>query len=117
MKIGDIAKQTGVPARMIRYYESQGLLEPRRGTNGYRDYDEADARRVARIRNHIVAGLPTRLIKVVFDMEDPSWSGSCSQEFAAMLTDELAAIDERIACLSVSRQTLADYLTRIAPAS
>jgi MerR family transcriptional regulator, copper efflux regulator len=43
MKIGEASKATGVSPRMIRHYESIGLV-PRaaRRTSGYRDYDERD---------------------------------------------------------------------------
>jgi DNA-binding transcriptional MerR regulator len=40
MRIGDLAKLTGVSASTIRFYEIQGLLPaPGRLANGYRDYD------------------------------------------------------------------------------
>ncbi|MFC7493543.1 MULTISPECIES: MerR family transcriptional regulator [unclassified Nocardioides] len=110
MKIGDLAERTGVPTRMIRYYESQGLLTPERGDNGYRLYSDDDVARVRRIRNHVAAGLPTRLIRVVFEMEKPTWTQACSRDFADMLTEEVASLDERIACLSASRETLRDFL-------
>lgn len=42
MKIGDLAARTGVPPRMLRYSDQQGLLRPARGENGYRRYSEAD---------------------------------------------------------------------------
>ena len=38
MKIGELSRRTGVPPRMLRYYEQQGLLRPARGQNGYRCY-------------------------------------------------------------------------------
>lgn len=110
MKIGGVAERTGVAPRMIRYYESQGLLEPGRGANGYRIYDEDDVDRVRRIRNHVSAGVPTRLIQVIFDMEKPTWTQDCDRELAGMLRRELDALDERIACLSASRETLAGFL-------
>ncbi len=110
MKIGEVAEATGVPQRMIRYYEAQGLLDPGRGGNGYRVYSETDVDRVRRIRNHLAAGLPTRLIKIVFDMEKPTWSQACDAAFASMLRDELAAMDDRIACLQASRDTLHRFL-------
>lgn len=113
MKIGDVAEATGVPARMIRYYESQGLLEPGRGDNGYRVYTQADVDRVRRIRNHVAAGLPTRLIKVVFDMEKPTWTPSCDATFAAMLREELDAMNERISCLQASRETIRGVLAAL----
>jgi len=113
MKIGEVAERTGVPQRMIRYYESQGLLEPERGSNRYRVYSEEDVERVRRIRNHIAAGMPTRVIKVILEMEQPTWTQQCSADFAGMLAREVEAIEERIACLSMSRQTLRDYLDRV----
>ena len=40
MRIGDLAKLTGVSASTIRFYEIQGLLPAAaRLANGYRDYD------------------------------------------------------------------------------
>jgi hypothetical protein len=46
MRIGELAERTGVPARLLRYYEEQGLLTPARAANGYRDYGEPLADRV-----------------------------------------------------------------------
>ena len=47
MEIRTLVERTGVPARTIRYYEAVGVLPPpRRKSNGYRDYDEADVGRV-----------------------------------------------------------------------
>jgi len=55
MQIKEFARQTGLPAKTIRYYEDIGLLpQPRRLGNGYRVYDESDvsrARLVAGARN------------------------------------------------------------------
>ena len=41
MTIGEVAAETGVPAKTIRYYEDAGLIAPAtRADNGYRVYDE-----------------------------------------------------------------------------
>lgn len=43
MKIGTVARMSGVSAGTIRYYESVGFLPPpRRSTNGYRTYTIVD---------------------------------------------------------------------------
>ena len=48
MKIGELARQTGMAASAIRFYEARGLLSKvRRGANGYRDYP-------ARMRREVV---------------------------------------------------------------
>lgn len=40
MKIGELAKQSGIPASTIRFYEKKGLLpEAKRLASGYRSYD------------------------------------------------------------------------------
>lgn len=33
--IGDVAENSGIPAKTIRYCEDIGLLRPQRGINGY----------------------------------------------------------------------------------
>lgn len=41
MRISEVASQSGLTAKTIRYYEEIGLIEPAsRGLNGYRDYNK-----------------------------------------------------------------------------
>ena len=43
MNIGAAATRSGIPAKMIRYYETVRLLNPAgRAANGYRDYSDRD---------------------------------------------------------------------------
>lgn len=114
MKISEVAARTGVAARLIRYYEQQGLLTPARQPNGYRSYREEDVERVVRVAGLIQAGLPTRLVKVLMDAEDANARDepTCSLEVARQLARELAAIEQRISCLSRSRDTIREYLRR-----
>ncbi len=50
MKVGDLAKQTGVSVRTLHYYDEIGLLSPSRRTEaGYRLYDEDDIVRLQQI--------------------------------------------------------------------
>lgn len=43
MNIGEIAEQSGITAKMIRYYESVGLIPPaHRTAAGYRTYGQED---------------------------------------------------------------------------
>ena len=49
MKIRELSRRTGVSARMLRYYEEQGLLKPDRTSAGYRHYSNQDVVAVERI--------------------------------------------------------------------
>jgi len=51
MKIGELAKESGVAAHTIRFYETKGLLpKASRGMNGYRCYDEDSIQILASIQ-------------------------------------------------------------------
>jgi len=112
MKIGELSERTGIPTRMLRYYEDQGLLRSERSANGYRSYDESDVDRALRARGLVQSGLTTRLAKVVLDAESASRTAApvCSRELAEMLATELTALNERLACLTRSRDAVARFL-------
>ena len=47
MKIGQLARHTGLSASRIRYYEKEGLIpSPGRGLNGYREFDQNTVERL-----------------------------------------------------------------------
>lgn len=115
MKIGELSERTGIPTRMLRYYEQQGLLESERSTNGYCAYTVADVERAARVRGLIQAGLSTRMTRVVLDLELQcalATPPACSRALAEELADELEALESRLSCLTKSRDAVAEYLQR-----
>lgn len=50
LKIGEVARQTGVAVGALRYYETLGLIASQRGDNGYRYYDPATIQQVQFIK-------------------------------------------------------------------
>lgn len=50
MKIKDAELLTGLSAKTIRFYESEGLISLRRNSNAYRDYDEDNIKELKRIK-------------------------------------------------------------------
>lgn len=63
MTIKDAARLTGISQANIRYYESQGLIEPARSENGYRDYAAADVELLLRVKLLRVLGISIEDIK------------------------------------------------------
>ena len=50
MTIKELEQRTGLPRTSIRFYEQEGLLNPERRENNYRDYSEEDARTLEKIK-------------------------------------------------------------------
>lgn len=112
MRIGTVARRTGVASRMLRYYEEQGLLTPRRHTNGYREYNESDVRQIETIRDLSASGVPTRFIKIVLDRESGTtkWTKACDAILAGLVREQIAQLDSKISCLTTSRESLRTFL-------
>ena len=67
--IGEVAAAAAVPTQTIRFYERRGLLpEPRRGSNGYREYDASILSRLAFIRSGQAAGLTLVEVASILDL-------------------------------------------------
>ena len=113
MKISEAAETIGTPARMLRYYEQQGLIDASRSANGYRDYTEEQVEHARHVRALAEAGLSTRMIKIVLDIEAPDptrHSATCGRALAEELARELRVVENRIVCLEKSRDAVTDYL-------
>ena len=116
MLICELATRTGVPTRLLRYYEEQGLLEPSRLPNGYRDYDDGLIERITQIRGLIDAGVPTRIIRDILPcLDDPATYHvfDSSPELVASLQDYHDLLDARVRCLAKNRDALATYLAAV----
>lgn len=110
MRIGELARRTGVSTRALRYYEQHGLLQAERSGNGYREFPESAVVRVANIHDLLGAGL------TVADIRDPLEHGCLDEPLAELplcevalsaAADRLAALDRRIATLMELRDRLA----------
>ncbi|PKV89814.1 MerR family transcriptional regulator [Streptomyces sp. TLI_146] len=90
MLIGEVARRSGVSARMLRHYESLGLVRPSGRTgSGYREYSPEDIRRIFQIESLRSLGLSLREIGRALD--DPGSTPS------ALVGDLIRQTRERIA--------------------
>jgi DNA-binding transcriptional MerR regulator len=103
LKIGQLAKRSGVSVRALRYYEEQGLLRAERTPAGQRVYQESDVDRVHFYQQLYAAGLTSRNIAQLLPCIELGHTVAAQR---AMLReqrdriqarmDELAAVLERL---------------------
>lgn len=110
MRISELSRQTGVDARLLRYYETRGLLRPRRRPNGYREYQASDVQAVAHIRDLLAAGLSTATIATLPCTAENETSASVCAAAISLMHDERTRIDQAVAALQANRTALEDVI-------
>jgi MerR family transcriptional regulator, copper efflux regulator len=109
MNIGKAAAASGVSAKMIRYYESVGLIPPvRRTDTAYRVYSEEDVHVLRFIRRARDLGFSVDAIRELLALwRDKGRASADMKRIAQLHIDELEA---RVAAL----QDMAGTLRRLA---
>lgn len=111
MRIGELARRTGVRATTLRFYEAQGLLaDPGRTAGGYRDYPPAAVSRVAFIRRAQAAGLTLAQVREVLAVRDAG-EAPCGH-VRTLATERLATVERRLDELSRVRARLLQLQAR-----
>jgi DNA-binding transcriptional MerR regulator len=105
MLIHDLAKQAGVPAKTIRYYESIKLLpRPKRAANNYREYALVEAERLRFIASARSLGFSLADVAEILAARD-NGSAPCQRVLDAV-DRRLTDVDRRIADLLTLRDSL-----------
>lgn len=115
MRIGELARRTGVSRRSLRYYEQHGLLHARRGGNDWRDYDEPAVDRVRAIAELLASGLTLDGVKDLVPCLDDHDPERCEDTELPARTyrARLAEVDDRLAALQDTRERLTRKLTAL----
>ena len=104
--IGEAAKASGVTAKMVRHYESIGLLPPARRTEaGYRLYGDADVRMLQFIHRGRALGFSLDQIADLLAL----WRDKhrASADVRRLALEHVASLDRKIAELEAMKRTLA----------
>ena len=86
MKINEIEKLLGLSKANIRYYENEGLINPSRTENGYRNYNEVDVALLKKIIIYRKLGISISEIKAVLTNQK-SLSGAIADSVKNMSGD------------------------------
>jgi Cu(I)-responsive transcriptional regulator len=104
--IGEAAKASGVTAKMVRHYESIGLLPPARRTEaGYRLYGDDDVRMLQFIHRGRALGFSLDQIADLLAL----WRDKdrASADVRRLALEHIAELDRKIAELEAMKRTLA----------
>ena len=105
MNIGAVAKASGLSAKMIRHYESIGLIETSPRTDaGYRQYTSRDVHLFQFVRHARELGFSLTQVKDLLSL----WQNQtrASADVKQLTAIHIAELDQRIQGLTRMRDTL-----------
>lgn len=123
LRIGQLAKNSGVNVQTIRFYEREGLLAPpARTASGYRIYAASDLERVRVIRICQKIGFTLKEVKMVLEPHhvlasrggDSERKNAARDTMLATARQRLAQIDATLAELTQRRANMAALVAALA---
>ena len=108
LRIGEVARRTGLPVKTIRYYCDEGLLQPRtRSESGYRLFDEENLAELTIIRSLRAMDVSIPELARILEVRR---AGVCN---CSVLKDSIAAKMESINLRIAELAAMKDELARI----
>jgi len=111
LKIGEIARLSGLSVKTVRYYEDRGLLVPNviRTATGYRLFDSQVLQRLAFIKRAQSLGLSLTAVKTILAVHDRG-ELPCP-EVKHYLQEHLDRVDQQLQELHQLRSQLQELLS------
>ena len=112
MKIGDLAKRTGVNIQTIRFYEREHVMRaPRRTASGYRSYTDRDLQHIVFVKQCQQLGFTLAEIKQLAALHESlaatrNLDAAALSRFGTMAAERLRMIDAKIGALQDMRRNL-----------
>ena len=117
LKIGEVARLVGMPAKTLRYYEDIGLLSPAgRTDSGYRIYGWRELERIEFVRRAKLMGLSLDQIRSLVETAEDGISNGVFQRLDDLLDHKLEETERKMEELRAFRESLLEYRDRAAEA-
>ncbi len=117
LKIGEVARLAGVPAKTLRYYEDIGLLSPAgRTDSGYRIYGWRELERIEFVRRAKLMGLSLDQIRNLVNTAEDGIPNVVLQRLDDLLDHKLEETERKMEELRAFRESLLEYRERAAGA-
>ena len=117
LKIGEVARLVGVPAKTLRYYEDIGLISPAgRTDSGYRIYGWRELQQIEFIRRAKLMGLTLEQIRSLVKVAEAGIPSGVLQRLDEFLDQKLEETERRLEELRDFRESLLQYRERVATA-
>jgi len=117
LKIGEVARLVGVPAKTLRYYEDIGLISPAGRTDaGYRIYGWRELEQIEFIRRAKLMGLTLDQIRNLVEIAEEGMPSGVLRRLDELLDQKLEETERRLEELRDFRESLLEYRERAATA-
>ena len=106
MKIGELAKQSGVAVDTVRYYEKEGLIAPPpRSESGYRDYPPLTLHYLNFIRSAKAVGFSLKECRDLLSIFVSRDAHTCA-EVKSLSEEKLCELQQQMEVLQRMHETL-----------
>lgn len=117
LKIGEVARLVGMPAKTLRYYEDIGLVSPAgRTDSGYRIYGWRELERIGFVRRAKLMGLTLDQIRSLVKTAEDGIPNGVFQRLDDLLDRKLEETERKMEELRAFRESLLEYRDRAADA-
>ncbi|MGS0683392.1 MerR family DNA-binding protein [Shewanella sp. 125m-7] len=108
MKIGEVAKLTGLSVKSIRYYHDIDLVVAQRGENGYREYSDNAVNALQFIQHCRALGFTLEDCKALLKLQNNTHRSA--EDVKELVSHHLHDIELRISKLTVLREQLSQLI-------
>ncbi len=117
LKVGEVARLTGLSVKTLHHYEERGLAEPvGRTETGYRLYGEEEVARLKFIKRAKLLGLTLEETKELISLAAGCNGGEIMPRLEKVLEEKLEETERKMGELAAFKENLLYYRERVAEA-